>query len=40
MPAMALDDEDVANVLTYIRNTWGNKGDAINSSEVKSERKK
>jgi nitrite reductase (NO-forming) len=39
MPALGLDDEDVANVLTYIRNTWGNKGGVVTPNEVKAVRK-
>lgn len=39
MPALGLDDEDIANVLTYVRNTWGNKGEAVKPSEVKALRK-
>lgn len=39
MPALGLDDEDIANVLTYVRNSWGNKADAVKPSEVKAERK-
>lgn len=27
MPAPGLDDQDIADVLNYIRNSWGNKGD-------------
>lgn len=38
MPALGLSDEDAANVLTYIRNSWGNKGDAVTPDEVKKER--
>jgi len=36
MPPFApvLDDTEVANVLTYIRNAWGNKGDVVSSSAV------
>lgn len=34
MPALGLSDEDAANVATYIRNTWGNKGDAVTPAEV------
>jgi mono/diheme cytochrome c family protein len=36
MPPFApvLDDTEVATVLTYIRNAWGNKGDAVSPSEV------
>lgn len=40
MPALGLDDEDVANVVTYIMNTWGNKGDETTPAEVKALRKK
>jgi len=29
MPAPGLDDKDIADVLNYIRNSWGNKGDKI-----------
>lgn len=36
MPALGLDDEDVANVLTYINNSWGNKSDEFKPSEVNS----
>ncbi len=34
MPALGLSDDDVASVLTYIRNSWGNKGDLVQASEV------
>lgn len=36
MPAYAwnLNDEDVANVLTYIRNSWGNAAKAVSASDV------
>jgi nitrite reductase (NO-forming) len=40
MPALGLDDEDLANVLTYVMNSWGNKGEAIDSSDVSRLRKK
>lgn len=40
MPALGLDDEDVANVLSYIRNSFGNKSDEVTPTEVKSVRKK
>jgi mono/diheme cytochrome c family protein len=32
--AQAMSDEDVAAVLTYVRNSWGNQGNAISSNEV------
>lgn len=38
MPALGLSDEDAANVLTYIRNSWGNKGDIVTPAEVKAQR--
>ena len=33
-PMNYLSDEDVANVLTFVRNTWGNEGDAVTINEV------
>lgn len=30
----AMSDEEVAAVLTYVRNSWGNQGNAISSNEV------
>jgi len=40
MPAMgaALPDDDLAAVLTYIRQSWGNKGSAITPEQVKAVR--
>jgi nitrite reductase (NO-forming) len=40
MPALGLSDDDVANVLTYVRNSWGNKGDLVTLKEVKAARGK
>lgn len=40
MPALGLDDEDVANVLSFITNSWGNTAKEITREEVKAERKK
>jgi nitrite reductase (NO-forming) len=34
MPKLALSDDDVASVVTYILNSWGNKGDVIQSADV------
>jgi len=34
MPAVDLTDEQVSDVLNYVRNTWGNKGDAVTPQEV------
>lgn len=38
MPMLSLSDEDAANVLTYIRNSWGNKDGEVTPQEVKKER--
>jgi nitrite reductase (NO-forming) len=35
MPVFDLTDDQVANVLTYVRNSWGNSGDAVTVDEVK-----
>src|SRR5690606_5144450 len=35
MPAVRLGDADVASVLTYIRNSFGNSGDPVTIEEVK-----
>ncbi len=41
MPSMKLfNNDEIANVLTYVLNSWGNKGGRIDSSEVKAERDK
>jgi len=34
-PVVQLTDEQVANVLTYVRNSWGNMGDAVSPDEVR-----
>jgi mono/diheme cytochrome c family protein len=39
MPAIDLTDEQVSDVLNYVRNSWGNKGAAVTPSEVKGQRK-
>ena len=33
-----LTDEDIAMVLTYVRNSWGNKGPAVKTDQVKKVR--
>jgi nitrite reductase (NO-forming) len=33
-PLNYLNDEDVANVLTYVRNSWGNSGEPVTPQEV------
>ncbi len=39
MPPMSqLNDDEIANILTYVRNAWGNEGDAVSADEVKSAR--
>lgn len=38
MPKLALSDDDVANVLSYVRNTWGNSGDKVTIEEVRARR--
>lgn len=38
MPAVALDDEKAANVLTYILNSFGNKGGEVTPEDVAKER--
>jgi nitrite reductase (NO-forming) len=34
IPLAYLTDDQIANVLTYVRNAWGNSGDAVSASEV------
>jgi mono/diheme cytochrome c family protein len=38
MPGVELTDEEVSDVLNYVRNSWGNKGDAVKPEEVKTAR--
>ncbi|MEW6303797.1 MAG: copper-containing nitrite reductase [Verrucomicrobiota bacterium] len=35
VPMNYLPDEDIANVLTYVRNSWGNSGDPVKVEEVR-----
>ncbi len=37
-PQVTLNDEQIANVLTFVRNSWGNAGDEVSVEEVKSVR--
>lgn len=37
-PQMHLSDEQLADVLTYVRNSWGNTGEAVTPPEVKAVR--
>ena len=39
MPAFDLTDEQASDVLNFIRNSWGNKGDAVLPAEVTALRK-
>jgi nitrite reductase (NO-forming) len=39
MTAFDLTDEEVSDVLNYIRNSWGNKGEAIKPEDVMAVRK-
>ncbi|WP_131667637.1 copper-containing nitrite reductase [Psychrobacter pygoscelis] len=39
MPAVALNDEQVSNVVTYVLNSWGNKGGEVTPEQVKAARK-
>ena len=34
VPMNYLSDEQIANVLTYVRNSWGNSGEAVTAQEV------
>jgi nitrite reductase (NO-forming) len=36
MPAWQLPDEEIANVLTYVYNSWGNSGKEVKPEEVKA----
>ncbi|TZF82577.1 cytochrome c [Pedobacter sp. BS3] len=38
MPAFSMKDQEIADVLTYVRNSFGNKGPAVTAAEVKSVR--
>jgi nitrite reductase (NO-forming) len=41
MPPMSqLRDDEVANILTYVRNTWGNQGEPVTAAEVTETRSK
>ena len=39
MPAIDLTDEQVSDVLNYVRNSWGNIGPVLTPAEVKAQRK-
>lgn len=41
MPPMShLADDDIANILTYVRNSWGNRGEVVTAAEVTAIRNK
>ncbi|MBI5772665.1 MAG: c-type cytochrome [Verrucomicrobia bacterium] len=40
MPPSTLNDAEAADVLTYIRNAWGNSGEPVTADEVREERRK
>jgi len=41
MPPMSqLNDDEIANILTYVTNSWGNSGTAVSSEQVKQARDK
>jgi len=40
MVGIDLTDEEASDVLNFVRNSWGNKGDAVKPEEVKAQRKK
>jgi mono/diheme cytochrome c family protein len=40
MPPQPLTDEQVAQVLNYVRNSWGNKGKIVTTAEAKAVAKK
>ncbi len=39
MPAVRLNDDEAASVLTYVRNSWGNAGGLVKASDVAKARK-
>jgi len=40
MPPAIVDDQQAADVLTFVRNSWGNSGEAVTAEEVKTVRAK
>jgi nitrite reductase (NO-forming) len=41
MPPMTqLNDDEVANILTFVYNSWGNPGGQVSAEEVKAARAK
>ena len=35
-----MKDEQLADILTYVRNAWGNKGEGISADQISAYRKK
>jgi glucose/arabinose dehydrogenase/mono/diheme cytochrome c family protein len=40
MPPVTLNDQEVADVLNYVRNSWGNQGESVTADTVKEVRAK
>jgi mono/diheme cytochrome c family protein len=40
MPPIELSDTEASDVLNFVRNTWGNKGEAVRPEEIAAARKK
>jgi mono/diheme cytochrome c family protein len=40
MLVLGLDDQQVSDVLNFVRNSWGNKGAAVKPQEVAAQKKK
>lgn len=40
MPAQVLSDDEIANVLTYVYNQWGNNGTVVTPEMVAAQRAK
>lgn len=38
MPQMQLSNDEIASIMTYVRNSWGNKGDLVTAAEVEKAR--
>ena len=38
MPAMRLNDQDIANVITFVLNNWGNNGGIVSAEDVANRR--
>ena len=38
MPPIAINDEEVADVFTYVLNSWGNKGGQVHAKDVAEQR--